>query len=137
MAVHLHDTSFPAMAISSDERQFFVAMGERIAQLRKARNMTQAQLAEVLGVAQQTVQGYEAGSRRIPVSTLPVVAETLAVSLDELFGSQAKATRASGSKRGPVPQWQQHIEAISRLPRSRQQFVSDMLRNVLGQADAR
>ncbi len=137
MAVHLHDTSFPAMAISSDERQFFVTMGERIAQLRKARNLTQAQLAEVLGVAQQTVQGYEAGSRRIPVSTLPVVADTLAVSLDELFGSQAKAARASGSRRGPVPQWQQHIEAISRLPRSRQQFVSDMLRNVLGQAEAR
>ena len=137
MALALHDTSFPAMAISSDERQFFVAMGERIAHLRKARNLTQAQLAEVLGVAQQTVQGYEAGSRRIPVSTLPVVAETLSVSLDELFGSQAKAVRASGSKRGPVPQWQQHIEAISRLPRSRQQFVSDMLRNVLGQADAR
>ena len=125
MAVHLHDTSFPVMAISSDERQFFVAMGERIAQLRKAHNLTQAQLAEVLGVAQQTVQGYEAGSRRIPVSTLPVVAQTLAVSLDELFGSQAKAVRASGSKRGPVPQWQQHIESISRLPRSRQQFVRD------------
>ena len=137
MAVHLHDTSFPAMAISSDERQFFVAMGERIAQLRKAHNLTQAQLAEVLGVAQQTVQGYEAGSRRIPVSTLPVVAQTLAVSLDELFGSQAKAARASGSKRGPVPQWQQHIESISRLPRSRQQFVSDMLRNVLGEGAAR
>jgi transcriptional regulator with XRE-family HTH domain len=125
------------MAISSDERQFFVAMGERIAQLRKARNMTQAQLAQVLGVAQQTVQGYEAGSRRIPVSTLPVVANTLAVSLDELFGSQAKAARSAGSKRGPLPQWQHHIEAISRLPRSRQQFVSDMLRNALGQASAR
>ena len=137
MAIHLHDTSSPAMAISSDERQFFVAMGERIAQLRKAHNLTQAQLAEVLGVAQQTVQGYEAGSRRIPVSTLPVVAQTLAVSLDELFGSQAKAVRASGSKRGPVPQWQQHIESISRLPRSRQQFVSDMLRNVLGEGAAR
>ena len=137
MAVLLHDPSFPAMAISSDERQFFVAMGERIAQLRKARNLTQAQLAEVLGVAQQTVQGYEAGSRRIPVSTLPVVADTLAVSLDELFGSRAKAARASGSRRGPVPQWQQHIEAISRLPRSRQQFVADMLRNVLGQTEAR
>lgn len=88
-------------------------------------------------MAQQTVQGCEARSRRIPVSTLPVVADTLAVSLDELFGSQAKAARASGAKRGPVPQWQQHIEAISRLPRSRQQFVSDMLRDVLGQAEAR
>jgi transcriptional regulator with XRE-family HTH domain len=54
------------MTISSDERAFFVAMGERIASLRKARNLTQTQLAEALGVTQQTVQAYEAGSRRIP-----------------------------------------------------------------------
>ena len=71
------------------------------------------------------------------MSTLPVVAQTLAVSLDEFFGSQARTARASGSKRGPVPLWQQHIEAISRLPRSRQQFVSDMLRNVLGEGAER
>ncbi len=138
MATLLHDPSFPAMAITSDERQFFVAMGERIAQLRKAHNLTQAQLAEVLGVAQQTVQGYEAGSRRIPVSSLPVVASTLSVSLEVLFGEgQDKASKAAARKRGPVPQWQQHIEAIARLPRSRQQFVAEMLRNVLGEGAAR
>jgi transcriptional regulator with XRE-family HTH domain len=51
------------MTISSDERAFFVAMGERIASLRKERNLTQTQLAEALGVTQQTVQAYEAGSR--------------------------------------------------------------------------
>jgi transcriptional regulator with XRE-family HTH domain len=46
------------MTNSRDERQFFVAMGERIAQLRKARNQTQTQLAEALGVTHQTVQAY-------------------------------------------------------------------------------
>lgn len=138
MAALLHDPLFPAMAINSDERQFFVAMGERIAQLRKAHNLTQAQLAEVLGVAQQTVQGYEAGSRRIPVSSLPVVASTLSVSLEVLFGEERdKASKVAARKRGPVPQWQQHIEAIARLPRSRQQFVAEMLRNVLGEGAAR
>lgn len=123
------------MAINTEERQFFVAMGERIAQLRKAHNMTQAQLAEVLGVAQQTVQGYEAGSRRIPVSSLPVVASTLSVSLEVLFGeAQAKAARG---KRGPVPQWQQQIEAVAQLPKSQQQFVARMIEMALAQATAR
>ena len=61
--------------------------------------------------------------------------------LMELFGEeqQGKAARGAGSaggKRGPVPQWQQHIEAIAKLPRSRQQFVSEMLKNVLGQGAA-
>lgn len=33
---------------------FFVALGERVATLRKAHGLTQVQLAEHLGVAQQT-----------------------------------------------------------------------------------
>lgn len=141
MAALLLDNPSAAMTISSDERQFFVTMGERIAQLRKARNLTQTQLAEALGVTQQTAQAYEAGSRRIPVSALPTVARTLSVSLMELFGEDqqdkaARGARGAGGKRGPMPQWQQHIEAISKLPRSRQQFVSEMLKNVLGQAAA-
>ena len=134
----LHPPSSAAMTISSDERAFFIAMGERIASLRKARELTQTQLAEALGVTQQTVQAYEAGSRRIPVSALPVVARTLAVSLMELFGeAQDKAQKAGARRRGPAPQWLQHIEAIARLPRSRQQFVAEMLRNVLGEGAAR
>jgi transcriptional regulator with XRE-family HTH domain len=126
-----------AMAISTQERAFFVAMGERIAGLRKARNLTQTRLAAALGVTQQTVQAYEAGSRRIPVSALPAVARTLSVSLGELFGEDDPQHRAAARRRGPAPQWQRHIEAIARLPRSRQQFVSEMLRNVLGQDAAR
>ena len=133
----LHPPSSAAMTISSDERAFFVTMGERIASLRKARNLTQTQLAEALGVTQQTVQAYEAGSRRIPVSALPVVARTLSVSLMVFFGEQQQQEKAASRRRGPVPQWQQHIEAIARLPRSRQQFVAEMLRNVLGEAAAR
>jgi len=139
MATFLLDSPSAAMAISSDERQFFVAMGERIAQMRKARSLTQTDLAEALGVTQQTVQAYEAGSRRIPVSALPTVARTLSVSLVELFGEASDVgprTGARAGKRGPLPQWQQHIEAIAKLPRSRQQFVAEMLKNVLGQGGA-
>ena len=123
------------MAISVEEREFFVAMGERIASLRRANNVTQVQLAEALNVSQQTLQSYEVGRRRIPVSALPTVAKTLSVSLEELFGTQAKAARSG--KRGPMPQWQQHIEAVARLPRAKQQFVSEMLRTVLAQAATR
>jgi hypothetical protein len=85
-------------------------------------------------VSQQTLQSYEVGRRRIPVSALPVVAHTLAVSLDELFGEVKPAAR---SKRGPVPQWQQHIEAVALLPKSQQLFVSKMIETVLAQAGAR
>ena len=130
MAVHLHEPT-AAMTISTEDREFFTTLGERIASLRKANNVTQVQLAEALGVLQQTLQSYEVGRRRIPVSALPVVASTLSVSLDELFGSEHKAAR---SKRGPVPQWQQQMEAVAQLPKARQRFVSEMLQTVLTQA---
>jgi len=128
MTIEFKPPLSPVIAINSDEREFSVAMGERIAQLRKTRNMTQTQLAEVLGVAQQTVQGYEAGSRRIPVAAL--LAKTLEVSLEVLFGEEPKASR---SRRGPVPQWQEQMEAIAKLPRAQQRFVTQMLETVLAQ----
>ena len=43
------------MAISKEEKTFFVQIGTRIAQLRKAQNITQVQLAEWLDVSQQTI----------------------------------------------------------------------------------
>ncbi|MFZ2650552.1 MAG: helix-turn-helix domain-containing protein [Burkholderiaceae bacterium] len=136
MAVHLFEPT-ATMTISSEERAFFVSLGERIASLRRANDITQVQLAEALGVSQQTLQSYEVGRRRLPVSALPTVAKTLSVSLDELFGSQAKAARSVGGKRGPAPQWQQQIEAVAQLPKSQQQFVSRMIRTVLAEASAR
>ncbi len=125
------------MTISSEERAFFVSLGERIASLRRANNITQVQLAEALGVSQQTLQSYEVGRRRLPVSALPTVARTLSVSLDELFGTQAKAARGVSGKRGPAPQWQQQIEAVAQLPKSQQQFVARMIKTVLAEAGAR
>ena len=122
------------MTISTEDRNFFTTLGERIASLRKANNVTQVQLAEALGVSQQTLQSYEVGRRRIPVSALPMVTNTLSVSLDELFGFEHKTSR---SKRGPVPQWRQQMEAVAQLPKTRQRFVSEMLQTVLAQAASR
>lgn len=130
MAVQMHQAPTAAMPITTEERDFFIALGERIAQFRKARGITQVQLAETLGVSQQTIQAYEVGRRRIQVSTLPVVARTLSVSLEDLFGESDSSPR----KRGPTPKWQKQIEAISQLPRAKQQFVSQMLDTVLAQA---
>ena len=131
MALFMHEFPATAMAISDAEKEFFVALGERIAQLRKERNITQVQLAEILGVSQQTIQAYEVGRRRIQVSALPVVARTLRVSLEELFGETK-----GRSKRGPASQLERSIERISELPRPKQKFVLQMLETVLAQANS-
>lgn len=119
----------PAMTISDDEQAFFVSLGERVTQLRKARNITQVQLAETLGVSQQTIQAYEVGRRRVPVSTLRLLAKTFAISLDELLAEGAHAPR----KRGPISQMQQHMERISQLPKPKQRMLMEMIDAVLAQ----
>jgi transcriptional regulator with XRE-family HTH domain len=114
--------------IAREDRRFFIELGERIAQLRKEHGLTQAQLAELLGVSQQQVASFEAGRRRVTVSMLPALARALAVPIEALLGHKPE-----GAKRGPTPKLQQQLERISRLPRARQRFVMEMLDAALSQ----
>jgi transcriptional regulator with XRE-family HTH domain len=116
--------------MTQDEKQFFRQLGARIASLRREQGLTQAQLAEVLGLTQQMVASYEVGRRRVPVSLLPKIAAALAVSVETLIG-QGRTTPA---KRGPAPKLQQQMERIQRLPRAKQRLVLQMLDGVLAQA---
>lgn len=127
---HRHSTAHRPVAISNEERAFFVAFGERLAALRKERSLTQVQLAEQLGVSQQAVTAYESGQRRVPISTLPLLAQALGVTVEELIG--APAQRAG--TRGPAPKLQQQLERVQALPRAKQRLVSEVLDSLLAQA---
>ncbi len=91
--------------------------------------ITQVQLAERLGVSQQTITAYEVGRRRIQVSALPVIAQALGVGIEDLVSANAKP-----AKRGPAPKIQQQLERVSQLPRARQRMVSEVLDSLLAQA---
>lgn len=121
------------VAISQDDRDFFVQLGGRMAELRKRLAITQVQMGETLGISQQTVNAYEAGQRRVPVSMLPVLARTLGVSIEELIGEPPSA---AARKRGPAPTLQRHMERISALPKAQQKFVLQVLESVLQQGQA-
>ncbi|MBP6079219.1 MAG: helix-turn-helix transcriptional regulator [Xanthomonadales bacterium] len=115
------------MAITDDERAFFIALGARIGRLRKDQDITQVQLAELIGVTQQTLNSYETGRRRVPVSLLPAIAKRLGVAVEALLEDDAKAA----AKRGPVPKLQQQMDRIAQLPRARQQFVMQVIDSVI------
>jgi transcriptional regulator with XRE-family HTH domain len=118
--------------MATDDKEFFVALGQRIAQLRKERDWTQQQLAERLNIAQQTLAHYEVARIRLPASTLPLLSTLFMTPIDELVGHAQHAKRTG--KRGPAPKLQQQIEAIAQLPIARQRFVSQMLDTVLAQS---
>ncbi|GAA0718078.1 hypothetical protein GCM10009105_25530 [Dokdonella soli] len=123
-------TAVPVVALSKQEKAFFAQLGSRIAQLRKEQGITQVQLAEVLDVSQQTITAYEVGRRRIQVSSLPLIAKTLGVAVEDLVGPDPKPA----AKRGPAPKLQQQMDRIAKLPKTQQRFVMQVLDSMLAQA---
>jgi transcriptional regulator with XRE-family HTH domain len=119
----------PMSPMSPDEKAFFKALGARIAGFRRDHGMTQQQLADLVDVAQQVIASWEVGRRRVQVAQLPTLARALAVSVEDLIGEEARATR-----RGPAPRLLQQMERIQRLPKAQQRFVMQMLDTVLQQA---
>lgn len=115
--------------MTQNDNDFFKELGHKIATLRKEQQITQVQLAEILGISQQYMQAFEAGRRKIPSSMLPTLAEVLAVSVEELIG----IATTQNKKRGPAPKLLKQIEQISQLPKTKQKFVMDMLDTVIQQ----
>jgi transcriptional regulator with XRE-family HTH domain len=116
--------------MTTDEKFFFQALGLRIAGLRKDLDLTQQQLADLLGVSQQMVASYEVGRRRVPVSLLPTLAHALTVSVEQLLGESDKRN----GKRGPAPKLQLQLEQVSRLPKAKQLAIAQVLDSMLAGA---
>lgn len=126
-------TTTKGLAIMSIKDQaFFRELGERIAAARKERGMTQQQLAEQLGIAQQTLGHYEVARARIAADLLPKLAEALDVSLDELL--MGHLTVRLPGKRGPASRLEQQIDAITRLPKAKQKMVAELIDSVIVKA---
>lgn len=122
-------------SMMQDDKDFFKQLGAHIAQLRKERGLTQVQLAETLGIAQQQLASYEVGRRKLAVSALAPLAQALSVTIEELVGQPAETSKPKTKlKPGPVPKLQQQLDTISALPKQQQRFVMQVLETVLAQA---
>jgi transcriptional regulator with XRE-family HTH domain len=97
-------------------------VGERIAQARQAAGLSQAQLADKLGVTQQMVGYLERQPVAIRPELLLQLSEALGMSLDELLGQPVKSQRA-----GPSGKMRRLFEAASKLPRSQQEKILAIL----------
>lgn len=60
--------------------------GKKIAALRKAKNMTQMELADEMGVSYQAVSNWERGNSMPDIGKLPQLALILGCSVDEILG---------------------------------------------------
>lgn len=68
-------------------------IAKTIAKHRKAKNLTQEALGELVGVSNQAVSKWENGSSSPDISVIPALAKALGISLDQLFGLSEEPPR--------------------------------------------
>lgn len=86
-------------------------LGMMIASLRKENGMTQLELAEKMGVTDKAVSKWERDLSCPDVNTIPKLAETFGISVDELM--QIKAESQDENKKDITPIVHTIMKAIS------------------------
>lgn len=92
---------------------------ERLARLRKERNLTQQALADQVGVHVLQIRRYEGGNSQPTLDVIRRLAQALRVSADQLVFDHAE--------RGPDEELRFQFEAISRMPEEHKEAVRMLL----------
>ena len=134
VAIQLFFQSAIVMSVSNEDRDFLAALGSRIAHFRTVHEITQTRFARALGLSRQTFQGYEEGTRSMPVTTLVKMAFALRVPVEELLGVP---TYTETSRRSLTSTWYRRLQSINELPKVQQKVVAQMLDALIAQATSK
>jgi len=99
------------------------ALGQRLAQAREQAGLSQAQVAEHLGVKQPTVAYWERDAVNLHPDFVAKLTQLLSITTDELLGTKPPRSRAAK----PIGKARQLFDAVSKLPRRQQEKVFDIL----------
>lgn len=100
--------------------------GQRLSALRKAKGLTQKELADVLGTTREMIDYYERRAVNPALEVVRSCAKALNVPMAELLGSEDSE---NGRKRrgGPTGKMRRLFEAASKLPRGQQDKIASVL----------
>lgn len=98
------------------DNEFLKTMGQRIMVRRKARRMTQEELAEKLGVSTQMISNLELGKKAIRPENLAKVCDVLDLSADFILTGTNTKTAVDAV-----------AEKLTRLTAEELQMVSDII----------
>jgi transcriptional regulator with XRE-family HTH domain len=117
----------PAMQTGRPAKNSRPPFGERLHALREAAGLSQAAIADKLGIAQRTYSAWERRPVALRHDQLEALAAALGLPLADLVGQAAAKPRGQG----PVGKARQVFERVSLLPRSRQQKIIEVVEALL------
>ena len=94
---------------------------------RQTLGLSQTQVAEKLGITQQTYAGWERRTTALRPDHIAQLAKVLNASVEHLLG-QAPAKQRGG---GPVGKARRVFEEVSKLPRNRQKHIIRVVEDLL------
>lgn len=107
--------------------------GAHLAALRRAAEMTQAELAEAVGVPQANIAFWEFSEKPPRSDVLPRLAAVLGVSVEVLLTPSAAPPKPA-RKRGPKGRLLRAFEAAASLPKRQQQLVEQFVSTLVAQS---
>jgi transcriptional regulator with XRE-family HTH domain len=105
--------------------------GQRMAAFRVAKGLSQAQLAEQLGMTRDLVAYYERAAKNPSLDQVKRIADFFGVSVGEML--KERAPRAA-AKPGPTSHLEQLAARAAKLPRAEQKAAIKMLEGLLANA---
>ncbi len=107
------------------------AFGERLAELRAERGITQGQLAEAIGSSQRAISHYETVAEYPPTVVVVQLAEALKVSTDQLLG--VKPLRAGRAAEDPeIRRLWKKFQQVLQLPEKDRRAVIRLVNSLVG-----
>ena len=88
---------------------------ENLKQVRQDANMTQAEVAERIGVAKNTYCNWELGTREPNIINIKALARLFDVSVDYLVGMEKYAVIYDMKNRYGKDGWTAYVEALQKL----------------------
>jgi len=110
------------------------SQGAHLAALRKAAELTQAELADAVGVPQTNIAFWEFSDKPPRSDILPVLARVLDVTVEAILSPSTPLP--SSRKRGPRGRLLKAFEAATALPKRQQQLVEQFVSTLLAQRKA-
>ena len=101
-------------------------VGKRIRELRKARGMTQAELAEAAELEVETISRLEGGTRGATVDSVNRIAQALGIGLKEFFDFKKEGAAVIPSKK-----LLRIYRLLEKLPEAKLRKIYRMVRIVL------
>jgi transcriptional regulator with XRE-family HTH domain len=105
--------------------------GPRLLALRKARGLTQEQLAEATGSTQRAISSYETQASYPPAPVLAELAQGLSVTIDELMGAKKPPKALQQPMDAETRRLWKKFQQVMSLPERDQRAVMRLLNSLV------